>query len=240
MRINKKKLEQRHNRELQELKLNLSYLSDVDVPLICNYLKNHPEIVTLNIWGNKISSEGAKELAAITTLRTLIIGFNDIGVEGAKAIAVNKNITNLNVAHSNIESEGVTALLANTTLTSLDIRTCGVEAKDVVNALKSNQRIINLYYNFFQNYKYKNEINMIERYLLRNKVRPWYTTLMNARLMSQAYRSDNCLLGKLPVEVIGLINDYVVGANHFSFFIRQINKRPIAQDFISVKQMAQL
>lgn len=65
----------------------------------------------------------------------------------------------------------------------------------------------------------------------RNRIKSWMTGLMNARLVAQAQRIEHCLLGRLPVEVSGIINNFTEGANHYSFFIAHIDKQPTAGRF---------
>ena len=45
---------------------------------ICSYLKEHPNITSLNVSWNKISLSGTKELAGIKSLKTIDLSWNDI------------------------------------------------------------------------------------------------------------------------------------------------------------------
>lgn len=101
--------------------LNLSYknLSPEDAVTICIYLNRHPEIRSLDVSWNQIGDEGARVLAANTTLTTLNVRANLIGDEGAKALAKNTSLKSLNVLCNRIGDEGAIALATNTSLTSL-------------------------------------------------------------------------------------------------------------------------
>jgi len=183
------RIEKRVNRGKKLLDLSSCRINDGDIPYIMRYLKDNPEITTLNVGFNGIGAEGAKALSANTTLTTLYVGYNDIGAEGAKNF--------------------VNALTNNTTLLSLTHSIVDERLK-----------------------------RKIEKILKRNQVKPWLDTLMHARLLAQARRSPDCPLGTLPLEIAALINDYVVGAHHCSFFLEHIEKRPTEEDFVSAQHMA--
>ena len=65
--------------------------------------------------------EGAKILAANTTLTTLFASLNKIGDEGAKAFSVNTTIRFLDLSDNNIGNAGMKALTTNTNFTQLNI-----------------------------------------------------------------------------------------------------------------------
>ena len=62
--------------------------------------------------------------------------------------------------------------------------------------------------------------------------------LANARLMAQAQASDECPLGSIPVEIAVIINDYAVGSQYGSFFMKQFDKKPTKENLDSAKDMA--
>lgn len=194
---------------------------------------------TLYIGNSNIGSRGAQALAANSTITTLDVRNNGIGITGAKALAKNNTITKLRIFGNEIGGEGVKALIENNTITSLNIRnvTIGYEKLSMfVNTLKCNFTLVKLSHNF----KEKSLKDYITAIITRNKALPWVNTIRHARLMAQAQRSHDCLLGTLPIELLVLINDYAVGKNHFTFFTAHFNKRPTPQDLIDAKQMGLL
>ncbi|MCC5792952.1 MAG: hypothetical protein JJT82_10155, partial [Legionellaceae bacterium] len=103
------------------LNLSSSSLMDSDIEIICAYLKEHPEICSLNVKSNNIGYKGAKALAANTSLTLLDLRRNQIGDEGATALAANTSLTSLDLHGNQIGDEGAKALAANTSLTSLNV-----------------------------------------------------------------------------------------------------------------------
>ena len=72
-----------------------------------------PKLSSLNLCNNNIGDEGAKAVAANTTLTFLNLCSNKIGVEGAKALAANTTLMSLDVSYNEIGDEGAKALAAN-------------------------------------------------------------------------------------------------------------------------------
>src|SRR5580704_3521073 len=105
------------------LDLSDSKLEDKDIPAILSYLNKHPEIKSLNLKDNLISSAGAIELAKNTTLTELDLSHRQsckdwgptacIGDEGAKAFAQNNTLKSLNLSLDRVSNEGATALAKN-------------------------------------------------------------------------------------------------------------------------------
>lgn len=229
-------IEKRINQDNQLLDLSYCRLIAGEIPLLCDYLKDNPNITKLKLYNNYIGDEGAKLLAANTTVKMLNIGYNNIGINGAKALAANTTITTLYIRHNHIEVEGAKLLALSTNLTTLDIgynQITEEDAKDLLSVLKFNTKLIKLLHTFLD----KQTVESITKLLSRNKLMPWLSTIKHARLMAQAQRSEDCLLGKLPLEILGLINNYAVAANHFSFFRQQFYKRPTSEDLIAVNKM---
>lgn len=196
---------------------------------------NHT-ITSLNISWNNIGDKGVKALAANSNLKRLYVKGNHITAIGAAALATNASLTTLDISNNKIEAEGAIKLIANNTLRSLNIVYTGIGATGVekfVDNLKRNTSLVKLSHSIEIKFIKKTIKNIISR----NKMLPWFATLRHARLMSQAQRSDNCPLGMLPVEVFGIINNYAVGINCFSFFAQQFGARPSAQDLLTIKQM---
>lgn len=68
--------------------LGLSYhqINDLDIPLICNFLIEHPEITHLDLSHNEITDIGAKALASNQSIQKLIVYGNSISEEGKKML----------------------------------------------------------------------------------------------------------------------------------------------------------
>jgi Leucine Rich repeat len=101
------------------LDLSNMNLTDEYISSLCEYLKSHPEITSLDISDNYIGDGGAKILASNTTITTLSIDFNEIDVMSAKALANNRVITSLSIIGNDIGDEGAMAFAENQTLISL-------------------------------------------------------------------------------------------------------------------------
>lgn len=192
----------------------------------------------LDISGNNIGNEGAKVLSSSSTLRILNIRCNNIRVKGAKSLALNTSLVSLDASGNDIGIEGVEALVSSSKLTMLNVRYNRIGdqySKSFICALERNTTLLKYFHEFHDEY-IREKIN---KTLTRNRILPWLRTIINARLLAQATRSEDCLIGRLPVELLGLINDYAVGGtNHFSFFINQFYKRPSMQDFVDLKKIS--
>ena len=135
----------RHNSSLTKLDISNSHFSMANVNSLSSVLKDHSKctLIKLKLWGCKISTEGAVELAAAlcknTTLKHLDLSRNPIGehLEGVTAVAKmlveNKTLTELELRDCHISSEGAVELAAvlckNSTLKylRLDHNPIGVE-----------------------------------------------------------------------------------------------------------------
>ena len=107
--------------------------SDTGIILLCDCIKEDNTTQQLNMWGNNITSEGAKCIAEAikvnTTLQKLDIGSNQLSDDGATAISnclkYNNSLQELNMPYNNITSEGAKciaeAIKVNTTLQKLYI-----------------------------------------------------------------------------------------------------------------------
>lgn len=123
--------------------LDLSYgsLEDKDMPGIIEFLKNHPEITSLNLEGNgELTGVGLIPLASIETILNLNLARNHkdcpngvcIGGLEAKdvtAFANNKSLKILNLDMHSIDDDGAIALAKNTTLEKLYVSSNNI--KDV-------------------------------------------------------------------------------------------------------------
>jgi len=79
------------------------------------------QLISLNIWGNKIGDAEAAALAALTQLTTLALRYNEIGAEGAASLAALTQLTSLDLWNNKIGDEGAASLAALTQLTSLNL-----------------------------------------------------------------------------------------------------------------------
>lgn len=232
-------IEDKMNREKQLLDLSGYQVNNDDISIICAFLADTPSITNLDASSNSIGAAGAKILAKNSNLLTLDLYSNIIKDDGAKALALNSTLTSLDVGSNFITGEGAKALITNTSLLSINIAFNRIDITaefSFVELLKNNTNLIDLSHNF-QNPYVKNTIAKI---LQRNKVLPWLMTVTHARLLAQAQRSYGCLLGILPVEVLGIINNFAVSDKHYCFFIQQIGKRPTKDDILEAKKMALL
>lgn len=129
-----------------ELYLYDQELNDSDIVDLCEFLKLHPDIKSLNISGNNIGVNGAIALvknktlislnargckiddaiavilAQNNTLTSVDLGANKIGDDGAIALAKNASIVFLDLGFNEIGNDGVAALTANSILKSLILR----------------------------------------------------------------------------------------------------------------------
>lgn len=95
------------------------------------FLNLHPEISSLNLWGNEIRDEGILALAKISTIKTANLGNNLFGIEGINALADNTTLTDLYLGQNELDIESIKALANNTTLTSLSLYKCKYINADV-------------------------------------------------------------------------------------------------------------
>lgn len=83
-----------------ELNLYDLALTDEDMPDLCEFLEANPQIKTLELSRNNISSKGATLLANNTTLTSLSLQDNLISPEDRKVFSENKTIASLTLYHS--------------------------------------------------------------------------------------------------------------------------------------------
>jgi hypothetical protein len=103
------------------LQLMGAYPTDADIPSICEYLEQHPDITTLDVTSSKMGPEGARLLAANIRIPILKIAVNHLGDEGARALAANSSLTTLWIGGNDITDAGAIALAASQTITTLKI-----------------------------------------------------------------------------------------------------------------------
>jgi len=132
-----------------ELNLQDLNLSAADVPDICLFLKDHPNINNLNLKNNNIGDAGAILLARITTLKALNLRANNIGADGAKALADNSSLKWLNLRWNHIGDEGAIALSASASLEWLNLRWNHIgDGGGIALAANSSLRWLNLCENY--------------------------------------------------------------------------------------------
>ncbi len=123
-----KKLFFEHYLQGNLLDLSSGDLEDKDIPAISEFLKNHPEITSLNLaYNGKLTGVGLVPLAAIETLRELNLARScswcggGLEAKDSEAFAHNKTLTVLNLADHHIGDAGAIALANNTALKKLDV-----------------------------------------------------------------------------------------------------------------------
>lgn len=149
-------IEQQFQSSSHEVDLSDSFIGEDLCQYVIQLLKKYRQTKTsVNLRGNQIQGEGAKELAMFlkgeTNLSRLLLEWNNIGlfdhgmIELANALTVNTTLTELDLRNNNIGPTGAQclakALRRNTTLTSLDLRwNCigSVGGQDLVSALEKN------------------------------------------------------------------------------------------------------
>ena len=86
-----------------------------------NILMRSSNLKTLDLWGNKISDEGAEILSKNTTLTSLNLYNNDISDIGVEHLSKNMTLTSLTLSQNDIGDLGAEHLSKITTLTSLNL-----------------------------------------------------------------------------------------------------------------------
>lgn len=105
--------------QLGKLRVIGRSLNDTDVPIIAAFLKEHPEIIKLDLSHNSITAAGVKEIADIATIKKLNFRDNHIDDNGAKYFEQNKHLLALNLSRNEISDVGLKSLIANPNLEAL-------------------------------------------------------------------------------------------------------------------------
>jgi hypothetical protein len=101
-----------------------------DISIIKSFIREHPEVTSLNLANNNIGPKGVEKLAKSKTfsnLTSLNLANNNIGPKGVEKLAKSKtfsNLTSLDLADNHIGDEGAGKLVESRTLsnlTSLDL-----------------------------------------------------------------------------------------------------------------------
>lgn len=120
--------------QLKKLSLSKRNITDREVEeVIVPYLREHPEIVTLDLSGNQITGRGLAMIAALESITTLDVSDNNIGPDGGPPVAANRSIINLYIRGNKLGDEGIVAVAANQTIVLLDagsnrIKDAGIRA----------------------------------------------------------------------------------------------------------------
>ena len=148
--------------------------------LLCDYLKEHPEITKLDLRQNKIAAAGAAAtLATLTTVTYLILSDNKIGNNGFAAFAGNSSITELRVSDCGIGKEVIPAFLKeNKTLTTLDISqnllddraVAALVAGETIKILDASRNLCSL--ESIENFKTGNLVGLANMLALENRSVP--------------------------------------------------------------------
>ncbi|WP_231671178.1 GALA protein [Ralstonia pseudosolanacearum] len=113
------------------------------VAQVASALAANTSLVYLNVGTNCLGDEGARQLAASKTIKTLNISYNKIHRDGALALAANRTITSLDLGGNVIGAPSVKALADNTALATLNLRKSELEPEGVV-ALAANKTLASL------------------------------------------------------------------------------------------------
>lgn len=96
------------------------------------------ELKGINLWGNKISGIGLKNVQKLSELNSLNLYGNPIGDEGVKYIASLQKLKGLNIGqNTGFGLEGIEALLGSKSLETLSFDN-SVMNKDIVQFLREN------------------------------------------------------------------------------------------------------
>lgn len=119
--------------DTNELDLSSVGVQESDIPIIIVYLKEHPEITSLNLEGHtNLSSAALASFATVKTLTSLNIArrfkdcddnmcYGGLEAKDTAAFANNTSLTSLNVSMNSIGDEGALALSKNSHLRKLDV-----------------------------------------------------------------------------------------------------------------------
>lgn len=92
------------------------------------HLENLP-LIHLSIYGSKVTDEGMKHLAKISTLRSLNLTETDITDEGIRNLKPLRELTNLNLTRTKITNDGARALKSFRHLRNVDLENTKVTAQ---------------------------------------------------------------------------------------------------------------
>jgi Ran GTPase-activating protein (RanGAP) involved in mRNA processing and transport len=139
-------------------------ITDKDMIVLAQYLKEHPEIDTIDLHGNRLGDIGVITLSIIHSIKRLDVSDNKISDIGAKILAEKSKLSSLNINSNLIGTQGAIALLCNETIKYLDMRLNDIDDKKsngFTDALKGNAslREIKLQGNRF---KHKRTIELID------------------------------------------------------------------------------
>lgn len=123
------------------LDFSVKGIIESDIPLLLNFLNQHPEVKYLDLGFNKLGDDSIKMLASNTTLDELILNMNQIGDAGAIALAGNTTLKYLSLGANQIGKTGATALAGNMTLKGLNLymTQIGVEGRAVFDKPKAER-----------------------------------------------------------------------------------------------------
>ncbi len=128
---------------ISNVDLSGNILNDIHIIKLVELLRNHPEVITLNLADNGTRDDGAIALAEKTTLATLNLHDNEIGYDGIKALSRNTTLTNLNLSLNKAGNIGAIELAKNITITTLILSYNEIRDDGAI-VLAKNTIIINL------------------------------------------------------------------------------------------------
>lgn len=128
--------------------LSLGYcdLTDDDMKKIATYLQQHPEIHSLDITNNFITSNGIEELKNNISLTAIYADYNNIGEDGAFILAKMSKLKELSLASNNIYDDGAVALSHLPKLYAIELSENFV-MNNGAKALAANTALIHVYLN---------------------------------------------------------------------------------------------
>jgi Leucine Rich repeat len=202
-------------------------------------LSQNNTITRLHVCNNNIGPIGARALAQNKIIKYLHVGNNNIGNEGAVAFSQNKTFIELNVSDNNIGDAGFIALARHKSVKELRIYGNPIShegAKLFIDDLNKNTSLIRLW---GDNKNLEPFSNTKNRIIQRNKNLPsLQQSITNVHLFLSAQKLNECLLGTIPIELTAIINSYVVGKNHYAFFMNIASGKPKKEAFLESARAA--
>ena len=148
------RFEEYYEQGSEELDLSHKSINDKDIPEICQFINDNPQITSLNLRGNFLSDAAVKKIAGLIFLKSLNLQDNDgapnhcISNVGAEILASHPNITHLNLKSNRIGGRGAKALLEKNKLKVLNLadNEIGDDGFDL-SAPNTTLRSLNLFWN---------------------------------------------------------------------------------------------
>ena len=140
-------LENAYNAKKQRLDLQYMNLTDSDIPTICSFLKNNPEIGSLDLSDNEITDEGVRQFINQTSIERLTLRNNPVGPQAMAFLAQDRHINILDVSFTQIGDAGAQYLSTNPRLHALYALGCGITEVGVASLVQLRLMILDLCFN---------------------------------------------------------------------------------------------